>query len=64
MISIIPALALAWLPASAAEPVRLYLANDDHTDYMWTADADTYGRVFALNLFLLKSLIKYIMLCI
>ena len=31
---------------SASEPVRLYLANDDHTDYMWTADADTYNRVF------------------
>ncbi|MDP3069920.1 MAG: hypothetical protein Q8N18_06500 [Opitutaceae bacterium] len=30
----------------APPPVRLYLANDDHTDYMWTADADTYGRVF------------------
>jgi alpha-mannosidase len=44
--SLLSALALAWLPASAADPVRLYLANDDHTDYMWTADADTYGRVF------------------
>jgi alpha-mannosidase len=32
--------------AASAEPVRLYLANDDHTDYMWTADADTYRRVF------------------
>ncbi len=30
----------------ATPPVRLYLANDDHTDYMWTADADTYRRVF------------------
>ena len=30
----------------AAEPVRIYLANDDHTDYMWTADADTYAKVF------------------
>jgi hypothetical protein len=30
----------------ASDPVRIYLANDDHTDYMWTADADTYGRVF------------------
>ncbi len=43
---LLSALALACLPASAAEPVRLYLANDDHTDYLWTADADTYGRVF------------------
>lgn len=39
-------LGLVSLPALATEPVRLYLANDDHTDYMWTANADTYGRVF------------------
>lgn len=25
---------------------RIYIANDDHTDYMWTADADTYDRTF------------------
>lgn len=42
---------LAWAVALSmhslvAEPIRVYLANDDHTDYMWTADADTYGRVF------------------
>ncbi|MEO7599924.1 MAG: glycoside hydrolase, partial [Opitutus sp.] len=30
----------------AAEPTRLYLANDDHTDYMWLADEATYDRVF------------------
>ncbi len=30
----------------AAEPRRLYLANDDHTDYMWLADEATYDRVF------------------
>ncbi len=29
-----------------AEPKRLYIANDDHTDYMWTADAETYAGVF------------------
>ena len=27
-------------------PLRLYLAEDDHTDYMWTANAATYDRVF------------------
>jgi alpha-mannosidase len=32
--------------AMGAEPKRIYLANDDHTDYMWTADAETYNRVF------------------
>ena len=25
---------------------RIYLANDDHTDYMWTADAAAYDAVF------------------
>lgn len=29
-----------------AEPVRIYIAEDDHTDFMWTADAETYERVF------------------
>ncbi len=46
--ALVSALAFAWCPA--AEPVRLYLANDDHTDYMWTADAETYGRVFVEQL--------------
>ena len=32
--------------AMAGEPKRIYLANDDHTDYMWTADAETYNGVF------------------
>ena len=35
---------IPFLPA--AEPVRIYLANDDHTDFVWTADADTYRRTF------------------
>jgi len=29
-----------------AQPTRIYLANDDHTDYLWTADAETYNAVF------------------
>ncbi len=29
-----------------ADETRIYLGNDDHTDYMWTADADTYNAVF------------------
>ena len=29
-----------------AQAKRIYLANDDHTDFMWTADADTYANVF------------------
>ncbi len=31
---------------ASAQQKRLYLANDDHTDYMWTADAETYADVF------------------
>ena len=27
-------------------PRRVYLANDDHTDFMWSADANTYQKVF------------------
>lgn len=38
-------LAFATLPVSA-EPSRIYLANDDHTDFMWTVDADTYANAF------------------
>lgn len=41
------AAALGFVTAvHAADPTRIYLANDDHTDYMWTADADTYANVF------------------
>ena len=54
---IILAAANAFLPARAAEPTRLYIANDDHTDYMWTADAETYAGAIALvNEFSLSSL--------
>jgi len=35
------------LPAAEAQPAkRLYIANDDHTDYMWTADEATYDSAF------------------
>ncbi len=42
---------LMWLlllsPASAQSPsTRIYIANDDHTDLMWSADVDTYSRAF------------------
>jgi alpha-mannosidase len=33
------------LAQTKAEPRRIYFANDDHTDYMWTANEDTYRRV-------------------
>lgn len=40
-------LILLGLAAVQAQPVkRLYLANDDHTDYMWTADEATYDTAF------------------
>jgi alpha-mannosidase len=35
------------VPVSAqADRKRLYIAADDHTDYLWTADEATYRRVF------------------
>ena len=40
------ALGVAASAAIAGEPKRIYLANDDHTDYLWTADAETYQAVF------------------
>lgn len=36
----------AALAPALAQPQKLYLANDDHTDYMWTADEATYRRSF------------------
>ena len=37
---------VAGLTASGAESKRIYIANDDHTDFMWSADADTYANAF------------------
>ena len=31
---------------SHAQQKRLYIANDDHTDYMWTADEAKYDSAF------------------
>lgn len=36
----------AFCRPAEAQQKRIYLANDDHTDFMWTADADTYANVF------------------
>lgn len=39
--------ALLIIPIVHAQPVkRLYIANDDHTDYMWTADEARYDSAF------------------
>ncbi len=36
-----------FLSSSAfAQQTRIYIANDDHTDFMWTADAATYESTF------------------
>jgi alpha-mannosidase len=43
---LIPLLAAAFAIPATAQQKRIYIANDDHTDYMWTADADTYADVF------------------
>ncbi|WP_375444797.1 glycosyl hydrolase-related protein [uncultured Fibrella sp.] len=38
---------LGCFSAMQAQPVkRLYIANDDHTDYMWTADEARYDSAF------------------
>jgi alpha-mannosidase len=42
---------LGWLLISPARifsqtPKRIYIAPDDHTDYMWTADEETYRQAF------------------
>jgi alpha-mannosidase len=39
--------ALLVVPSRAfADPKRIYLANDDHTDYMWAADRTQYRTAF------------------
>lgn len=41
------ALIIVVLSASVrAQQKRVYIAPDDHTDYFWTADGDTYRRCF------------------
>lgn len=30
-----------------AQSKKIYIANDDHTDYMWTGDEETYKKVFS-----------------
>lgn len=39
-----PVLMLA--PSLTAQVKRVYIANDDHTDYMWTADENAYRSAF------------------
>ena len=34
------------LPAADEAPLRIYIAVDDHTDYLWSADAETYHKAF------------------
>ena len=45
--SILPVLLSAFVFSLQAQPVkRLYLANDDHTDYMWTGNEAQYDTAF------------------
>ena len=46
VLALASSLAISGLPAAHAQTKHIYLANDDHTDYMWTADADTYNAIF------------------
>ena len=36
-----------WFHEIIAQPKKIYLANDDHTDYMWTGDEATYQKAFS-----------------
>lgn len=42
----IPLLLLCFATATGQPVKRLYLANDDHTDYMWTANEARYDTAF------------------
>lgn len=48
--AILRSLFLLWVLASSPQEIfaqkRIYLAPDDHTDYMWTADEEEYQNVF------------------
>lgn len=43
---ILPILLLCCIGSFAQTQKRLYIANDDHTDYMWTADEAKYDSAF------------------
>jgi alpha-mannosidase len=47
MIGLVPAL-LAGAPGATGKsgPTRLYIANDDHTDYLWSGDESAYRAAF------------------
>ena len=50
VLSLSLALGVSAASSSQAAPttpkLHIYLANDDHTDYMWTTDADKYNATF------------------
>jgi alpha-mannosidase len=37
---------LFWTGSAGAQQKRIYAACDDHTDYLWAADEDTYRQAF------------------
>ena len=41
-----PFLLLASILPAAQPQKRIYIAPDDHTDYMWTADENAYRQAF------------------
>lgn len=45
-VALVGVFGLVLAPEAAAQPTRIYIANDDHTDFMWSADAETYAKVF------------------
>lgn len=43
---LLPILLLVLARTASAQPTTLYLANDDHTDWYWTATGDQYRQAF------------------
>src|SRR5258705_7630576 len=44
--ALVAALGCAAIPLAHADPKRIYLANDDHTDYFWSGDDAQYRSAF------------------
>jgi hypothetical protein len=43
---ILPLLLLVTLPLFCSDTPRIYIANDDHTDYLWSGSVADYRAAF------------------
>src|SRR5437868_6120422 len=46
LLAVVSSLLLCACAAFSQTPKRIYLAPDDHTDYMWTLDEEGYRQAF------------------